>query len=135
MPMDRLNILAEGIFFSLLNYCLEVFGSFWGLATYDETDRHSPAFRKEDNMKLQVLVNKVLPSLTGLDHNKWSALCSPANSSIHSHISFQSPPKPIASHSHQLLCPAPAADQTGRAKVKCKRIEYKLSISCGSFFY
>ena len=44
MPKDRLIIMAEGIFFSLLNYCLEVFGNVWGLETYDETDRRSPAF-------------------------------------------------------------------------------------------
>ena len=26
MPKERLNIIAEGIFFSLLNYCIEVYG-------------------------------------------------------------------------------------------------------------
>ena len=66
MPRTRLSIIAEGIFFSLLNYCIELYGNVWGLATYDDHTRHSPALRKEDLMKLQVLVNKVLPSLTGL---------------------------------------------------------------------
>ena len=66
MPKERLNILAEGIFFSLLNYCIEVYGNVWGLVTYDDQNRHSPALRKEDVMKLQVLVNKVLRSLTSL---------------------------------------------------------------------
>ena len=66
MPNERLNIIAEGIFFSLLNYCIEVYGNVWGLATYDDQSRQSPALRKEDIMKLQVLVKKVLRSLTGL---------------------------------------------------------------------
>ena len=66
MPRERLSIIAEGIFFSLLNYCIEVYSNVWGLATYDDQTRHSPALRKEDIMKLQVLVNKVLRSLTGL---------------------------------------------------------------------
>ena len=32
MPKKRLKIIAEGIFFSLLNYCIEVFGNVWGIA-------------------------------------------------------------------------------------------------------
>ena len=66
MPKERLNIIAEGIFFSLLNYCIEVYGNVWGLSSYDDQARHSPALRKEDAEKLQVLMNKVLRSLTGL---------------------------------------------------------------------
>ena len=66
MPKERLSIIAEGIFFSLLNYCIEVYGNVWGISTYDDQSRNSPALRKEDIMKLQVLVNKVLRSLTGL---------------------------------------------------------------------
>ena len=66
MPKERLNIITEGIFFFLLNYCIEVYGNVWGLMTYDDQSRHSPALRKEDILKLQVLVNKVLRSLTGL---------------------------------------------------------------------
>ena len=66
MPRDKLNTIAEGIFFSLLNYCVKVFGYVWGLPTYDDQLRHSTAFRKEDHMKLQILVNR---SLTGLDRD------------------------------------------------------------------
>ena len=66
MPRERLNILAEGIFFSLLNYCIEVYGNVWGLPTYDDQARQSPALRKEDLLKLQILTNKVLRSLTSL---------------------------------------------------------------------
>ena len=67
MPKDKLSIFAEGLFFSVLNYCIEVYGNVWSLQTYDEHLRQSTAFRKEDNRKLQVLFNKVLRSLNGLD--------------------------------------------------------------------
>ena len=41
MPKERLNIIAEGIFFSLLNYCIEAYGNVWGLSTYDDQNRNS----------------------------------------------------------------------------------------------
>ena len=69
MPRDKLRIFAEGLFFSLLNYCIDVYRNVWELDTYDEEQIQSTAFRKEDNMKLQVIVNKVLRSLTGLDRD------------------------------------------------------------------
>ena len=50
MPKDKLSIFAEALFFSLLNYCIEVYGNVSGLKTYDEHLRQSTAFRKEDNM-------------------------------------------------------------------------------------
>ena len=58
MPRDKLNTIAEGIFFSLLNYGVEVYGNVWVLPAYDDQPRQSTAFRKEDHMKLQILVNK-----------------------------------------------------------------------------
>ena len=59
MPRSQLRIISEGLFFSLLNYGIEVFGNIWGLHNLDENQRKSIAFIKEDNMRLQVLVNKV----------------------------------------------------------------------------
>ena len=66
MPTDRLKIMAEGIFFSVLNYGIELYANTWSVMTQDEHLRNSTAYTKEDNRKLQVLVNKVLRSLTGL---------------------------------------------------------------------
>ena len=60
MPKDRLKMMAEGIFFSVLNYGIEVYGNVWGVFTLDEQARTSTAFTREDNRKLQILVNKVL---------------------------------------------------------------------------
>ena len=42
MPKERLNIIAEGIFFSLLNYCIEVCGPVWGLNAYDDQQPVQP---------------------------------------------------------------------------------------------
>jgi hypothetical protein len=70
MPQKRLKMISEGIFFSLLNYCIEIYGNVWGLDTYDDQARRSSAYTKEDNLKLQTITNKVLWSLTGLDRDK-----------------------------------------------------------------
>ena len=139
MPKDKLIIMAEGIFFSLLNYCLEVFGNVWGIETYDETDRHSPAFRKDDNMRLQVLVNKVLRALTGLDYETPISVLSSRSgqlsvhqrtavftlTSVHKALKNQEP-----LYSHSLLHP----DQD-QVRTNCRRVECKLSISRGIFYY
>ena len=67
MPKNRLKSFAEGIFFAILNYGIEVYGNVWGINAYDEHERNSPSFTKLDNRKLQILVNKVLRCLTGMD--------------------------------------------------------------------
>ena len=67
MPKTRLKSFAEGIFFSILNYGIEAYGNVWGLNIYDDHVRNSPAFSKDDNRRLQIIVNKVLRCLTGLD--------------------------------------------------------------------
>ena len=67
MPQNRLKSFAEGIFFSILNYGIEVYGNVWGINADDEQEKNSPAFTKYDNRRLQILVNKVLRCLTGLD--------------------------------------------------------------------
>ena len=66
MPEKRLKMISEGIFFSLLKYCIEIFGNVWGLDIYDDQDRRYSAFTKDENMQLQIIMNKVLRSLTGL---------------------------------------------------------------------
>ena len=96
MPRDKLNTIAEGIFFSLLNYCVEVYGNVWGLPTYDDQVRHSTAFRKEDNMKLQILVNKVLRSLTGLERETPVSCCHlSVENSLFSSVQPSSPSTPF----------------------------------------
>ena len=69
MPPEKLKVLAEGIFFSVLNYCVQVYGNVWDLTMYNEKQDRSTAFTKDDNRKLQIIVNKVLRTLTGLDYD------------------------------------------------------------------
>ena len=144
MPRDRLTIMAEGIFFSLLNYCLEVFSNVWGLETYDETSRHSTAFRKEDSLKLQVLVNKVLRALTGLDRDTPSSILSMRSGQLSVHqrtalFTVMSVHKVMKNkepvYSYSRLKPIQEQDQFARPQPNFKRVEYKLSISRGGFYY
>ena len=143
MPKDKLKTIAEGIFFSLMNYCIEIFSNFWGLETYDEVERHSTAFCKEDNSKLQILMNKVLRSLTGMDRDTpVSALTAASGqlsvhqrtalftlTSVHKAIKSKEP-----SYSFAEFCRNQPPLQTGRQQSNCSRIEYKLSISRGGYF-
>ena len=55
MTPTQFNTACEGIFYSKLNYCLQVFGHVWGINRQEDTQRRFPAFTKEDNRRLQVL--------------------------------------------------------------------------------
>ena len=146
MPKDKLSIFAEGLFFSVLNYCIEVYGNVWGLQTYDENLRQSTAFRKEDNMKLQVLVNKVLRSLTGLDRDAPSSLLSSMSGQLSVHqrtalLTLTSVHKALGTkqpaYSYSALKPTPTPGQPVRLQVQsnCSKVNFKLSISRGSYLY
>ena len=142
MPKEKLKMMAEGIFFSLLNYCIEVYGNVWGLATYDDQTRNSIAFTKDDNTKLQILSNKVLRSLTGLD---WDTPVSVLHAtsgqlsvqqrtamftliSVHKAIHKKQP-----SYNHSRLQPN-QTQENARSQAR-PRVEYKLSLSRGGFYY
>ena len=144
MPKERLIIFAEGLFFSLLNYCIEVYGNVWGLGGYDETVRHSTAFRKEDNNKLQVLVNKVLRAMTGLDNDTPSALLASTSGqlSVHQRTAFFT----LTSVHKSLKMKEPAYNyesfinnfndgQDVHHQANCKRIKYNLSLSRCGYYY
>ena len=144
MPKERLKTFAEGIFFSLLNYCIEVFGNVWGLSSYDDQARHSLAYRKEDNMKLQVLVNKVLRSISGLDRDTPISVLSSTTgqlsvhqrcalftlTSVHRSISSQEPKYSYSSFQHR-----PNQLENAHHHQNCNPVSYKLSISRCSYYY
>ena len=142
MPWKKLQTISEGIFFSLLNYCIEVYGNVWGLSTHDDQPRNSTAFTKEDNMKLQIIVNKVLRSLTGLDHyTPVTKLCDASGklsvhqrtalytiSSVHKALQLH---KPVYSYSWF----KPDTQESKLRNQNRNRVDYNLSISRGSYFY
>ena len=143
LPKEKLVIFAEGLFFSLLNYCIEVFGNVWGLCSYDETNRHSTAFRKEDNLKLQVLVNKVLRSLTGLDNDTSTSVLSSTSGQLSVHqrtalftiTSVHKSLKTCEPSYNYLSFNSNQDDAENRNYTNCRNINYKLSISRCGFYY
>ena len=61
----RLRMIAAGLFYSKISYCLSLFVSTWGLDTYRESGTRFSSFTKEDIRRLQVLQNKVARLLIG----------------------------------------------------------------------
>ena len=137
MPKKNLKMMAEGIFFSLLNYCIEVYGHVWGLATYDDHSRKSTAFTKDDNAKLQILVNKVLRSLTGLDRDTPVVTLHATSGQLS--VQQRTAMFTIVSVHKSIQKKQPAYNysrlQPNSALVDVRRIDYKLSLSRGSFYY
>ena len=137
MPKEKLKTIAEGIFFSLMNYCIEIVGNVWGLESYDEMDRQSTAFRKEDNSKLQIIMNKVLRSLTGMDRDTPVSVLTAASGQLSVHqrtalFTLTSVHKAMKSKE-----PSYSFNQLGlnQHHANCSRTEYKLSISRCGYFY
>ena len=64
LPSHRMHAIANGLFFSKVIYCLQVFGTNWGLENMDEVERRSVSFTKQQCRILQILENKVLRIIT-----------------------------------------------------------------------
>ena len=60
MQPHRFSLFCNGLFYSNLLYCLQVFGHVWNIPNNDDINRKYTAFTKEDNRELQVIQNKVL---------------------------------------------------------------------------
>lgn len=142
MPKERLKVITEGIFFSILNYCIEIYGNVWGLATYDDENRNSIAFTKDDNMKLQIIVNKVLRATTGLERDApiTELLKQSGQLSVHQRTALYTltsvhkatqQKKPVYSYFRLQANPT----QVNVRTIARSRVDCKLSISRGSFYY
>ena len=57
MGNESFNLIVNGLFTSVVRYCIHVFGNVW--ITAEDNDRRYRAFTKKDNNKLQVLQNQV----------------------------------------------------------------------------
>ena len=55
----KLKMLASGLFYSKLSYCLPLYTATWGLDSYNYSNTRSISYTKEDNRQLQVLQNKL----------------------------------------------------------------------------
>ena len=67
MPPDRLRIISNGIFFSLLSYGLQVYGSVSGLVRYADDPGRYQALSRDCSHQIQVIMNIVLRALTNLE--------------------------------------------------------------------
>ena len=63
MPKDK---FCNGLFYSKLLYCLQLFSHVWNIPNLDQENRRFTAFTRGDNRKLQVLQNKVMRLQYGL---------------------------------------------------------------------
>ena len=66
MPQERLKIISNGIFFSLLSYGLPVYGSVSGLFRYLDGPERLQALCRDDSHQIQVLMNIILRAITKL---------------------------------------------------------------------
>ena len=64
MPSDRLRTISNGIFFSLLSYGLQVYGTVPGLDRYAEGIGWYTAFSREDSHQIQIIMSVFLCALT-----------------------------------------------------------------------
>ena len=65
----RLKLLASGLFYSKLSYCLPLYVSTWGLDRYRDIVTRTNTFTKEDNRKLQVIQNHLCRMLLNTQSN------------------------------------------------------------------
>ena len=64
MPPDRLRVVANGIFFSLLSYGLQIYGIVSRVVEYSEGSGRHTSLTRDDSHKIQVVMNVVLRALT-----------------------------------------------------------------------
>ena len=69
MPDGKFNQIVSGIFTSKLIYCITVWGGIWGLPDQSIINRRNTSITKNETRKLQVMQNKVMRLMSGLDYN------------------------------------------------------------------
>jgi hypothetical protein len=62
-------MIASGLFYSKLSYCLPLVSATWGLDRYRDTITRVTSFTKEDNRRLQVLQNHLCRLLLNTQGN------------------------------------------------------------------
>ena len=141
---EKLSILAHGIFYSKLVYCLPLFGNVFYLDEYKEEGSIYLNYTIQDNYKLQVIQNKVNQILSGSPYmTSTKELLEKTNSlSIQQIIAFQilvltfkivhsSQPNYIASK----MRVKGEIHNLRSNTFKLKQVDYTLSQSCEGFIY
>ena len=142
MPPDRLRIVANGIFFSLLSFGIQIYGSVSGLVEYGEGQGRYQALTREDSKSIQVVLNVVLRAITNLENDTpvQQLLHASGFLSFHQMCAFST----ICTTQKILMNkePKPLYETLVRAKPDVERprrhgstLPYKLSISRESYLY
>ena len=143
MPQERLRTISNGIFFSLLSYGIQVYGSVSGLTMYEEGSGRYQALTRDDSLQIQRIMNVVLRSLTNLDQDtpirvllkrsgflSFHQLCAYSTINMTHRILQKKEPTRLYQELSDLK---PAANRSRRHEFSKSR--YKLSISRESFIY
>ena len=142
MPPDRFRIVANGIFFSLLSFGIQIYGSVSGLVEYGEGQGRYQALTREDSKSIQVVLNVVLRAITNLENDTpvQQLLHASGFLSFHQMCAFST----ICTTQKILMNkePKPLYETLVRAKPDVERprrhgstLPYKLSISRESYLY
>ena len=143
MPPDKLRTVSNGIFFSLLSYGLQVYGSVSGLVRYAEGSGRYQALTREDSHQIQVTMNVVLRALTNLGEDtpiktllkesrflSFHQMCAHATLKTTNKIMRSKEPVPLY---EAISRSRPAADRPRRQA--SSQVPLKLSICRESFVY
>ena len=135
MPPHRFKLFCNGIFYSKLLYCLQVFGNVWGIANYDVSIRRFSSFTKDDNRKLQILQNKVLRLKTGLPRETPTTVLLQASNdlSVQQLTAYTSLLTAQKSIFHQE--PAYLAEHLTLRSNSINQAHTRLTVTRGGFFY
>ena len=146
LPSHRMHAIANGLFFSKVIYCLQVFGTNWGLENMDEVERRSVSFTKQQCRILQILENKVLRIITKRKYDTpiKQLLEDSGYMSIHQLIAYHTLLtvfKVIMTGEPVHLAKRFGVEQLGKVGIRARRrqldirVDYTLSIARFGFIY
>ena len=147
MPTKKFQVMTDAIFTSKLIYGMTLWGGIWGLKTQQNHQRRSMAISKNEMNKLQVLQNKTLRLISGLDYYTPTSVLLETTKmlSVHQMVAYHiaclvfkiNHTKLPSYHYNRLF---PKITQFQQIERRCQdkeiaRIEFDLSLARSSFFY
>ena len=145
MPTNKFKTVVDGIFTSKLIYCITAWGGVWGLKKQQNHQRRNMAINKEDMRKLQVLQNRTLRLITGMDYNTPTSILLKTTNLMSAHQMvvyhtacqiFKIKQSKLPQYHYDRLFPEVIDDQ--QTDTRCNniaRIDFNLSLARSSFFY
>ena len=146
MPTKKFVIAVNSIFTSKLIYGITVWGGLWGLANQQNNPRNHMSISKNNMRKLQILQNKTLRLISGLNYETpTKTLLEKCNQlSVHQMVAFHTACQVfkikhsrLPTYHHNRLFPDDEStfSQTRQQDTNIARFDFKLSLAQSSFFY